>query len=57
MSTYVRVYLERLLQDEQLDARLLDVTERVCMLSLLGPYRLPFGLLLDAIIFCDLNLI
>ena len=57
MSTYVRVYLERLLQNEQLDARLLDVTERLCLLSLQGPFRLPFSLLLDAIIFCDLNLI
>ena len=54
MSTYVRVYLERLLQDEQLDARLVGVTERVCMLSY---FQVVFSLPLDAIIFYDINLI
>ena len=58
VSTYVRMYLERLLQDERLDARLLDVTERLCMLSLQGPLRFPLSLF-DMIIhiFCDLKLI
>ena len=58
VSTYVRVYLERLMQDERLDARLLDVTERLCMLSLQGPFRFPLSLFDMMIhIFCDLKLI